>query len=235
MKQDPSIYDGLSLNYAEKRYTGKVDSYIKYIFTTRRSILTGFFKEVLNKIEKPSVFEIGCADGVLARFLRQQFPEQIGHFVGVDISSEMIKLALSARIVDADFYLRDQLNPDFEASDVVMEVGVHTGDWSSEIAYWRQHLKPDGFLIKSVAGRQSIYARLKLYDRDYYQDYSSYREYEKIFNQDFDIIATKSYGIFIPKIWRWPALARPIQMFFDQVLVWFPELYHERVYLLKKR
>ncbi|OJI07233.1 MAG: hypothetical protein COX02_01845 [Candidatus Vogelbacteria bacterium CG22_combo_CG10-13_8_21_14_all_37_9] len=233
MKQDPVIYDQLSADYSARRYAGPINTYTKYIFTTRRFIFGTFLKRLLKNLTQPTLFEIGCADGVLARFLREQFPGQIGHFVGVDISPAMVKIASTAGITETDFYLRDQIRDDTKY-DVVLEIGVHTEDWESELDYWKQHLKIGGYVIKSVVGRESFYTRLKLARENYVKDYLSYKDYENIFRRQFEIVEVKSYGLFIPKIWIWPKIAKPLQVVLDKIFVWYPEFYHERIYLLKK-
>jgi hypothetical protein len=51
----------------------------------------------------------------------------------------------------------------------------------------------------------------------------------------FYIVSIKPVGLRVPLIWRIPALGRMIQPVAEAVFVFMPGLYHEKVYLLKKK
>jgi hypothetical protein len=90
--------------------------------------------------------------------------------------------------------------------------------------------------VYSSAGKNSLHAKIKLTDKKYAEDYLSYPEYEAIISKYFNVVSSEIYGLFIPKLWVFPRLARKIQptleIMFRRIL---PNLFHEKIYLLKKK
>lgn len=233
------MYDNASESYSESRYFGRVDSYIKYLFATRQARIIDFFRLIYGRQEILSVFEVGCADGALFRRLQDVFPDKLSRLAGVDISQKMLDVARreTAGVLTPDFYLRgrEPEDPD-KRYDVVVETGVHIENLESELAYIQSHLVKQGYTVISLASSKSLFTRFKLTDKAYVRDYLSYKRYREMLEKHFKILGSKSYCLFIPKLWAIPILARLLQPALDHLLAPFvPELFHEKLYLLRLR
>jgi hypothetical protein len=117
-----------------------------------------------------------------------------------------------------------------------MEIGVGAIvlDTPGELTLLAGQLMPGGYLICSIAGRDSIAARWgsTAADRALLKPYGEYeKEMEKIFIKE----GAHSCGVYIPLLWRMPFVGLLLQPVFEMLGVLFPELAHERVYLLKKK
>jgi len=235
--QDETInfYDKESGIYTVKRYPNQIESYTQYIFRRRLNILLSFLKKSEQVIPiNSSVFEIGCADGVIFKFLEESFPHRFSKLVGVDISPGMVAEATKQNTnKNASFILRD--TAPVERYDMVLEVGVHIYDLEAEIAYIAQFLKPHGYFVYSAAGGSSLYKKIKMRDKEYSKDYLPYSSAEEVIKKYFSIEDSVVYGLFVPKLWQIPALGRFFQPIFDWIFQFIaPELFHEKLYLLKK-
>ncbi len=230
-----NFYDSESSQYTKKRYDGKTESYFQFLFKRRRQILLGFIGSL-----KPvdwRLLEIGCADGVLLKKLVQKFPEGFKSLVGIDISPKMIDKAIeTTKNPIVTYHLRDEEKDSESKYDLILELGVHVYNLEEEMLFVSKKLPRDRYFIYSAASRNSIHARIKLKDKEYLKDYMSYDGYEKILRKYFRIVSSKPYGLFIPKLWAFPALARIVQPIVDALLRnVIPSLFHEKIYLLIKR
>ncbi|MFZ2522097.1 MAG: class I SAM-dependent methyltransferase [Minisyncoccia bacterium] len=228
-------YDNQSGQYSQKRYEGKTETYFQFLFKRRRQIFLGFIAS-LGDFKDFRLFEIGCADGVLIKKILQKMPNSFSKIVGIDISPKMLE---KARATTADsrvsYFLRGE--EDFSIKyNLVLEVGVHVSDLLTEVKFVSNKLSVGGYFIYSTAGKNSLHARIKLRDKDYAKEYITYFKCEEILNRYFEIISSQGYGLFIPKLWAVPALARVVQpiaeALFRKIL---PNLFHEKIYLLRKK
>ncbi len=229
-----NFYDKESGIYTAKRYPNHVESYTQYIFRTRLNILLSFLKKSKQVIPiNSSVFEIGCADGVVFKSLEGSFPHRFSKLVGVDISPGMIAEATKQNTnKNTSFTLRDAAPAD--QYDIVLEIGVHVYNLDAELAYVSQFLKPNGYFVFSAAGGKSLYKKIKMRDKEYSKDYLVYSSLEKVLQRYFTIEDSAVYGLFVPKLWQVGALGRFLQPIFDGVFQFIPELFHEKIYLLRK-
>jgi SAM-dependent methyltransferase len=232
--RDTDFYNLESTQYSHKRYPKVANSYLQFFFIRRLAITKEYVRRVAGERKNLSLLEVGCADGVITRALAAAFPQNFIKLCGIDIAPAMIE---AARKFNSDprvgFMLRDQYKGD--PVDVVVETGVvNYGSFDEEIAFAAKHLKPGDHYILSVAGNNSVYARLK-YDTGL-KDFRPYRVYAELIDKEFEVVSETGVGLFIPYLWRIPALARPLQTFFDWLLgpLW-PGLCHEKMYMLKRK
>lgn len=233
-KETIEFYDKESAIYSEKRYPKITQSFTQYLFKTRKYFFLKRLGGVLGSMDKnPSVLEIGCADGILLQQMEDRFPDKFEKLVGVDISSKMIWEAVSRnQNPKAKFFLRDNIQE--ERFDIVIELGVHPFNLSNELEYVRTHLNPGGFFFYSVVGANSLHVRLKMRDKEYTKDYLDYQDYEREFLGHYSILSSDGYGIFIPKVWSLPTIARIIQPIVDKIFSFvMSSWYHEKIYLLR--
>jgi SAM-dependent methyltransferase len=230
------FYEKESGHYTAKRYPEITTSYTQYLFKKRLKIFLVF----LIKIEKDlpqnaTILEIGCADGVLFKAIEEKFPNRFSKLVGTDISPKMIEEARRQNTnTRASFCLRDELRP--EKFDLVIELGVHPFDLDGELNYVSGYLNSKGYFFYNLGGLKSLYARFKLKDKPYIKDYKTYSLYEKFLSKYFSIEASQVYSLFIPWLWKIPFVGRSLQPVFDFVFRGItPELFHEKIYLLKKK
>ena len=240
-KRISDFYDIESLNYSHKRYESKLQTYHQWVFRYRQDhflkIISLIQKKFLDKKTGMSLFDIGCADGSVLRFMNKKFPGLFSKIVAVDISKGMVKMAKElTRDLVFSYYVRgEELNSKY---DIVTELGVHVSDLDKELDYVNKYLDNNGYYIYAVAGKNSIHAHLKLKgkkDSDYYNDYLSYNEIEEKLKQIGEIVYKKPYGLFVPKLWSLKGLSGKLQIFVDYVFGLFTvELFHEVIYLVKK-
>jgi hypothetical protein len=97
-------------------------------------------------------------------------------------------------------------------------------------------LKDSSYFFFSCASRKSLFSKFKLKGNLYAEGYKSYADNESIIKNKFTIVASTSYGLFVPKLWAVPFIGRLFQPIFDFVFQKItPELFHEKIYLLKKK
>ncbi len=232
-------YDQESAVYSHKRYRGAIDSYVKYFFRRRLALVASLVKQAVGSQTGLAALEIACADGVVLRELKHQLPGAFSKLVGIDIAPQMINVA---RQLSPDqsisYYVRGEEPVD--QFDIILSIGYLAPPlFDSEFAYITKHLKPGGYYLCSQAGRWSIQARLKIKHQPYYRDYRSYRQVERRLSSEFNLISARSLGLYVPKLWFYPRLARLLQpiidLFFSLGGPLTREFFHERVYLLQKR
>jgi len=232
MPKDTSYYDAESGIYSAKRYPRVVTTYVQSFYQSRLRTLTS---AVRGKVRQGgTMIELGCADGVVTRALYDLFHNVFSEVVGVDISRGMIE---RAKEMSSDrnikFFLREE-GCQWSRYDLVVEVGViNYADAERELEFARTIVHPDGVYICSVAGRDSLWHRLKPEDKRF-RNFLLYSEYEELMRKHFFIASTSSVGLFIPHIWKVPAVARIVQPLIELVLRRIaPNLFQEKVYVLR--
>lgn len=232
------VYDKESSVYSQKRYDGIADSYVRYFFRKRLDILIEYIKQALVGREQSSLLEVGCADGIVIREIDKKFPGKFREVVGVDIAPKMIDEAgIQNKKEYITYHVRDN---DLRGTyDFILEVGfLGATSFAEEFSFVKNHLRDDGYFICSLAGIHSLHSKIKLSNKnkDYFKDYLAYGEYEKLLQEHFEIIRKEPYGLFIPKLWAAPSLARVVQPLFEGIFKYVaPGLFHEKIYVLKKK
>lgn len=180
-----------------------------------------------------SLLEVGCADGVIIRGIKNYFP-QFTQLVGVDVSPAMIAEAIGQSPQDMDFYVRDR--DIYGAFDIIVEVGVvNLTDMETEFIFAKKNMKPGGYYICSLASKTSSRSRMKMKPTDFVH-HLSFKEYEDALSKHFTIVSSEAYGLFIPLIWKIPFLGRSLQSIMEVMgKLCCPQLFHEKIYLLRLR
>lgn len=234
MLKDTAFYDAESVRYSAKRYPAVVSTYVQSFYKSRLSVVHHYIHKYTNS---GRLIEIGCADGVVIKSIYDAFPEKFTEYTGVDISEGMIGAAkASKRDRDIAFVQRDE-SALSGLYDVVLEVGVlNYMDPEPEFSKVRGLLKSDGVYICAIAGTDSLWHRLKPHEEKGFRSFKSYAAYEAELGKHFIFVSSSAAGLFIPHIWKVPALARVVQPIFEMLLRKIsPNLFHEKVYVLKPR
>jgi len=228
-----TFYDKESSSYSQKRYGTAPISYTQFFFQERLGIVLG----LVEKYQKGGLLiEDGCADGVVIQSVFARFGDVFTQGIGLDISPGMIveaqKLNKNSKL---SFSLKSGLSPEVRA-DVLLAVGfVSPGIFEDEFSFVKKHLKKDGVLILSLVSRNSIHARLKLRGKEIANDYWDFKKYEEFLSKDFIIKESVPYGMFVPKLWAFPRVARVLQPVFEVFFKFFPSLFHEKLYVLVQK
>lgn len=230
------FYDLISDHYARDRYLSGVTTFVQFSYVRRLKFVMVFVRAALSQAMKARVLDVGTADGYVLRRIYDNNKDSIALMVGNDISSKMLEEARRQSVgYPVTYILRDEgLVGKF---DLLMEIGVHIPNLTCEVAWISEQLQPSGYAVITVVNKSSWYSRLKLRNKSYLRDYQTFKTYERILSGTFDILQSRSIGIFIPKLWLLPvSVARPIQT----VLEWvserlIPNMMHERIYLLRLR
>lgn len=232
-KDTISFYNKESTQYSKKRYEGKARGYVQYSFRKRFTIALGLMKSVSNDLKGKPLLEVGCADGVILRMVNRAFPGLFSRFVGTDIAPEMIEAARAQNdIPNAAYAVRGE--EELGTYGLILELGVHTHSFESELQYVKERLIPGGYFIYSVSAPSSLYTRLKMPDKAAVKEYLSYAEYPPLFEKYFKVIKRVPCGFFVPKLWTLPFVGRLIQPVVEVAFRFMPNLYHEHVYLLQR-
>ena len=233
--KDSLFYNQESIQYSKKRYPKIARSYLQSFYTRRLTITKEYVRDILREASPhPTLLEVGCADGVIIRALGEEFTDIFAELIGIDIALEMIKEARRRNTSPhATFFSRDEYQP--RAVDVVVETGVvNYADVEEELAFAHRNLASGGWYILSIAGTDSLYNRLK-HDSGL-SDFRPYQEYDRLIREKFQVERVEGVGLFIPYLWRIPAVARGVQSIIEPIMgKFFPGLCHEKMYLLKKK
>lgn len=236
-KRTDEYYDDEARFYSEKRYPERVVTYPQFLFTHRRELVLGFLHRVIaNTDTQRSLFEMGCADGVLLRSISARYPGAFSTMLGADISRPMINTARALTTDDTIQYaMRDAL-PRSGSYTCVMEIGVAAIilDTQDELAMLAGQLAPGGYALCILRGHDSIVHLLGRGGADR-SLFKSYKEYEQMMQELFIIIDSRTCGIYVPLVWKIPALARLVQPLAEILGRIFPSLAHEQLYLLRKK
>ena len=234
--KDTDFYNKESECYSQKRYAAVPVSYTQFFFNRRLAITKKYISRIIAKTGgKLSLLELGCADGIVVRELARAFPDAFSGLIGIDISPGMIGEAQKQNTTPyARFMLRDAYMG-MPPVDVITETGViNYAGFDNDIKFVLSNLKEHGWYVLSVAGTGSLRNILKP-EKDF-KDFRTYREYERLLKETFEIREVTGCGMFIPLIWRFPALARTTTAVLETMCGnMFPGLCHEKVYLLQKR
>ncbi len=229
-----SFYDKESAGYSDKRYNSVPKTFVQFFFQERLrhviSLVGAFSEDKKNLL----LLEDGCADGIVAQKVHACFPDRFGRVIGTDISPGMVEEARKLnRNSKFSFFLKKDL-PENSAADIFLAVGfVSPGIFDDEFSFIKKHIGKEGIVILSLVSGASIYARTKLQDREVTKDYWDFKKYRQFFKKDFEILVAVPYGLFIPKLWAFPRLARMLQPVFETIFRIFPGLFHETLYVLK--
>lgn len=228
-----AYYDAQSSHYSESRYEGKLDSYIQFVFRRRRAIFLGWMDKLVSKAAVKTIMEIGCADGILLRNLTHKFPTAFTKLIGMDISEGMLTQARNkTKDQKITYVLRG--SEALEKNDLIIELGVHIYELRKELEYVSSFLIEGGYFIYSAVSSSSIHTHLKLKHVDY--TLPTYKETEAALSEYFEIIEMRPYGFFVPKLWAVPFIGRLFQSSIDRAMsVLTPDLFHEKIYLLRKK
>lgn len=234
MLKDTVYYNKEVSMYSQKRYPETSTDYVHFFFKKRRAILMRILRDVVRMHpEASALLEVGCADGVILRNINEQFP-QFKKLVGVDLSPGMVAEAIEQSPKDIEFHVRtNETQPYF---DVVVEVGVlNLADLEGEFTFAKRSLKSGGYYICSLASRTSLRSRLKNTSIHFAHNFS-FSEYEQILREHFSILEEEAYALFVPFLWKVPFLGRLLQPIFEVVgkIAW-TDLFHEKIYLLKRK
>lgn len=232
-----NYYNQESSQYSKKRYDKNIDTYVKFFFNRRREIVFQILKEITKNKKNLLLLDIACADGVMSRSIEKNFPETFSKIVGTDIAPEMVVQAqkLSGDDKKFSFFVKGDC-PEVEFDIVIATGYLSAGIFDNEMAFLDKRIKKDGLYICTMASSKSIYARLKTYNKPYYKDYRTYSQYRKMLVEHFEILEQYPYGFFVPKLWAFPIIARRVQPIIENLFKnIFPNLFHEKVYLLRKK
>jgi SAM-dependent methyltransferase len=237
LKRTDEYYDDEARVYSEKRYPERVVAYSQFLFTHRRELVLRLLRHVIANTSTPrSLFEMGCADGILLRSISARYPGAFSTMLGADISQPMIDTARALTTDDTIQYaMRDSL-PDRGSYTCVMEIGVAAIilDTRNELAMFARQLAPGGYVLCILRGHDSIVFLLGRGGADR-SLFKPYQEYEQTVQEFFTIVDSRTCGIYVPLIWKIPALARIVQPLAEYLGRIFPSLAHERLYLLRKK
>jgi SAM-dependent methyltransferase len=231
-------YDEEARLYSGKRYPAILRNYVHFLFTRRRTLALGMLgKAIAGTIEPRTLLEVGCADGILLRSIAAKYRGAFQSMMGVDISKPMVE---TARTLTPDpsitYKLRDELLSAGSYS-VVLEIGVAAlaFDTKGEVEILANQLAQGGYLLCSFATSTSLAVLLSRGSAGDNSILRPYTEYEKVLQQQFTIVSSKAYGLYVPLVWKVPALARLLQPAADMLCALVPSLAHEQLYLLKKK
>ncbi|MDD2935318.1 MAG: class I SAM-dependent methyltransferase [Candidatus Pacebacteria bacterium] len=216
-----------------KRYPKITLDYIHFFFKKRLKIVLKELENNFKDRNNLNLLEIGCADGIVLRRILERMENHFSDIVGIDLSEGMIKEAKNLTIdKKINYFVRGAEKID-KKFDVIVEVGVvNYADVDKELSYVKNNLNRDGVYILSLAGKGSLNDYFG--KGDGYNNFLSYHEYEDKIRKNFKISKIIPVGFYLPLIWRVPVLARVWQFFIEIVLGPFlPNLFHEKVYILK--
>jgi len=235
MEKNLDYYQKEGEVYSDKRYPEIDTDYVHFFFKRRLTLLIMFLESVLKDKKDQEILEVGCADGVVSRSLMMCF-DNIKKINAIDISSVMIDSARQqTKNKNISFFIRGK-EPK-QLYDIVVEVGVvNLTDREVEYNYALENLKPGGLYVCSLASKTSLRSIIKFNkENDGFAHLLSFEDYERELAEKFEIVRTSPYGLFIPWLWKFPSVARHVQPFIDKVLSPLEVVFHEKIYLLRKK
>ena len=234
MIKDTQFYDKESAQYSSKRYPAVARDYVQAFFKLRLALTIESMAPYLSQRKDLTLLEIGCADGVVMREFDHSFKVTFAKSVGIDISEEMVNKARSLNASSVSSFFVRGMESSTEAFDVIVEIGVaNYADFGQELAYAEVHLKSHGIYALSIAGKGSL--NDKLGGAVGYKNFFSYKEYEAEIRKTFVIDLIVPVGLRVPLLWRVPFIGRLIQPIVEEIAtILAPNLFHEKIYFLKK-
>jgi len=238
MLKDTEFYNAVSSSYSLSRYPADPQSYTQFFFKKRLSVMIDFLRCSQEFMGTGfSVLEIGCADGIVLRKLHDFFRGKFSEYIGIDISPKMVEVAVREHSDAPILFKTRETYADTKKHDLVIEVGVlnYVSSVEHEYKYVHRILKDTGVYICSLAGTNSLWNRSKSGDKGY-SNFLSYEEYQRLLQKYFTIEKEIPVGLFVPLLWRVPLLARIVQPVIEVILKPIaPDLFHEKVYILKRK
>jgi len=234
MPIDTSFYDKESVIYSRKRYEGIADTYIKWLFQSRRKKVVQLIGWLSQTKDTLRLLDYGCGDGIITQAIVEGYSTKFATIVCSDISSEMLRIAeIKSPSKDIIFALPQDL-PELEYN-VILALGfLNPAVHAAEIAYFQTHLKPDGLLICTLSSKYSLPSILGLREKEYIQKYMTYKQYDRFWQKDFEVVQKIPNGLFVPKLWAFPKLARWLQPKMEVVMsILWTSAFHEQIYVLK--
>lgn len=234
MIKDSDFYNKESDKYSARRYPAIASNYIQFFFKKRLDITIRQLKGIGNTQKDLSLLEVGCADGVVLRDIQEKMHNSFRKMVGIDTAEEMVKIATMLDVSgEMRFFVRGQ-EPATQF-DVIIEIGVaNYTDFDAELLYATNHLKDRGVYVLSIAGRNPLsgYAG----GDTGYENFLPYPEYEVKIRNNFIVEKIIPVGFRVPVLWKIPPIARVIQPILEICFrgLW-SGLFHEKIYVLKKR
>jgi 2-polyprenyl-3-methyl-5-hydroxy-6-metoxy-1,4-benzoquinol methylase len=234
MLKDTEFYNKESTVYSEKRYPKVATSYTQFFFKERlKHTLLELQKNTVG-IHECSLFEIGCADGIVLKEIHDAFGNAYSPMVGIDISPGMIAAAKEKFGTLGITFKTRQEYTDTRTFDAVIEIGViNYANLTEELEYIAKHINPTGVAIISLAGTGSLWDKTRKSDTGF-ATFLSYHDYEAEIAKRFTIVKAIPVGLPLPVIWRAPAVARVVEGILETLFrPILPNLFHEKVYVLK--
>lgn len=234
--KDMEFYNEISTTYSRDRYPVQARSYGQFFFKRRLAEVLKILREKISDTEEShSLLEVGCADGIVIRTIYDTFAAHFSLLHGVDVSPKMIEAAMANHShTPIRFTVRDVAG-EKAPYDFVVEVGViNYADVAEEIERAHATTKDNGRYIASYAGKGSLLDRFKPGKKGF-GNLLPYRTFEALAQKRFVIEKTIPVGFFIPRIWRFPVFAAPIQVVIESLgSRIFPNLAHEKIYIFRK-
>jgi SAM-dependent methyltransferase len=234
--KDTEFYNEISATYSRDRYPARARSYGQFFFKRRLAKVLEVLREKISDTERQySLLEVGCADGIVIRAIYDTFTVRFSLLHGVDISPNMIEAAKNNHAQTPIQFTARNTKGEGAPYDFVVEVGViNYTDVAEEIEQAYVATKDNGYYIASYAGKGSLLDRFKPGKKGF-GNLVPYPMFEALARKKFIIEQVIPVGFFIPLLWRFPALAAPIQVVIESLCSRiFPNLAHEKIYIFKK-
>lgn len=234
--KDTEFYNEISATYSRDRYPVKARSYGQFFFKRRLAKALEVLQEKISDTERQySLLEVGCADGIVIRTIYDRFAAHFSLLHGVDVSPKMIEAAKDNHAqTPITFAMRDS-GEEKTSYDLVVEIGViNYTDVAEEIERAYAATKDNGYYIASYAATDSLWHALKPGNKGF-NNLLPYSAFEALARKYFTIEKAIPIGFFIPFLWKFSALAAPIQAVIESLCSRIlPNLAHEKIYLLRK-
>ena len=230
--KDTNFYNTESAVYSAKRYPKLATTFTQFFFKERLRVTLTLLQKYMQGKGSISLLEIGCADGVVARAIWQRFGVKLSPFEAIDLSPKMIEVAKCSNTdTPITFEVRSGVAL-LKNYNCIIEIGVlNYLTLEEELASVRSALLPKGVYVCSISGKSSLQTSLK--GEEGFMHLLSYKQYEEKFNKMFTIITAVPVGLFVPWLWKVPALARLVQPIVDISILWIaPNSAHEKIYVL---
>jgi len=234
MIKDTEFYNKESGQYSSKRYPPVAQTYVQFFFKRRLDVLLKLLSKRYAGRSGMNLLDVGCADGIVVRGIEADLGGVFSQMIGIDIAPDMIAAAQKFNSSpNISYFIRGQ-EPSTMTYDAIVETGVaNYTDFDAELKYADKALKPGGYYFLSIAGKGSLNDR---FGRGVgYDNFLSYKEYESRISSKFVIEDAAAVGLFLPIVWMIPPLARLIQPALEAIFSIASGLFHEKIYVLKKK
>ncbi len=161
----------------------------KDTFIEAQTNLTDYCVSHVYSMEDKDVLEIGCGNGVQAKYIRRKFKP--GHITGIDLNNANIEIANSEKerkgLENIDFKIGDAQKLENIADhsyDIVVNIesAFHYPDKASFIREVYRVLKPGGqFVIADILNRPDYDSRQSVWKRKMFLNHWSLKNYHREF------------------------------------------------------